>query len=72
MANIDVNVGRELTDAELETVVAGSPTLQSVLAGAGNGAHQGSSWGQSHFGNVGGAVGGVVGAVVGAIVALFQ
>ena len=72
MTDITVNVDRELSDAELGTVVAGNPTLQSVLAGAGNGAHQGSSWGQSHFGNVGGVVGGVVGAVVGAVAALFD
>ena len=72
MTNIDMNVERQLTDAELATVVAGTPTVQSVLAGADSGAKQGSSWGQSHFGDVGGVVGGAVGAVVGAIVALFQ
>jgi len=72
MTYVDANVERELTDAELETVAAGTPTLQSVLAGADKGAQKGSSWGQSHFGDAGGVVGGVVGAVVGAISALFD
>jgi hypothetical protein len=72
MTNIDVNVERELADAELETVAGGSPTLQGILAAADKGAQKGSSWGQSHFGDAGGVVGGVVGAVVGAIGALFD
>lgn len=30
MTNLDMNVERELTDAELETVAEGGPTLQGI------------------------------------------
>jgi hypothetical protein len=72
MTNISIESNRELTDAELESVVAGTPTVKSVIAGAESGAKQGSAFGQSHFGDVGGVVGGAVGAVVGAVAALFE
>jgi hypothetical protein len=73
MTNIDMNVGRQLTDSELDMVAAGDPpSLASVLKGASDGAKTGSAFGTSHFGDIGGLVGGVVGAVVGAVESLLD
>jgi hypothetical protein len=66
MTTIDMEGVRELTDAELESVVGGQLTLAGVVQAAKDGAHTGSAIG-SVGGSAGSAIGGVVGGVIGAI-----
>jgi hypothetical protein len=66
MTTINMEGVRELTDAELESVVGGTVTLDGVVQAAKDGAHTGSQIG-SVAGPAGSAIGGVVGGVIGAI-----
>jgi Bacteriocin class II with double-glycine leader peptide len=74
MTTIDMEGLRELTDAELNSVVGGALNLPDIVGGAKAGAQTGNSIGKSLTGGseLGGAIGGVIGAVVGAISGVFS